>query len=122
MKTILLQNLQMIFHFGTFCNVVFLDVAQAFDRVLHQKLACKFSKMLMENHVRLLMSYTVLFVSASRTHTQNLNQSGRGSLRDQCSLHFCAAFSRLIYQRLIPFWGSNGVWFNSASLERVKLH
>lgn len=40
-----------------FCNVVFLDVAQAFDRVWHQKLAFKLSKMLPGNHVQLLMSY-----------------------------------------------------------------
>lgn len=40
-----------------YCNVVFLDVAQAFDRVWHQKLAYKLSKMLPGNHVQLLMSY-----------------------------------------------------------------
>ena len=40
-----------------FCNVVFLDVAQAFDRVWHQKLSIKLSKMLPGNHVKILMSY-----------------------------------------------------------------
>ena len=40
-----------------YCNVAFLDVAQAFDRVWHQKLTYKLSKMLPGNHVQLLMSY-----------------------------------------------------------------
>ena len=40
-----------------FCNVVFLDVAQAFDKVWHSKVAFKLSKFLPGNHVQLIMSY-----------------------------------------------------------------
>lgn len=42
---------------GSFCNAVFLDVAQAFDRVWHQRLIFKLSKMLPGNHVELIKSY-----------------------------------------------------------------
>lgn len=42
---------------GGFCNAVFLDVAQAFDRVWHQKLIYKLSLMIPGNHVKILSSY-----------------------------------------------------------------
>lgn len=42
---------------GGFCNAVFLDVSQAFDRVWHERLIYKLSKMLPGNHVKILSSY-----------------------------------------------------------------
>lgn len=39
------------------CSAVFLDVAQAFDRVWHDGVAYKLSKLLLGNHCRLLESY-----------------------------------------------------------------
>lgn len=42
---------------GCFCNAVFLDVQQAFDRVWHQKLIYKLSLMLPGNYVKILASY-----------------------------------------------------------------
>lgn len=42
---------------GEFCNIAFLDVAQAFDRVWHQRLIYKLSKILPANHVEILSSY-----------------------------------------------------------------
>ena len=42
---------------GEFCVAVFLDVAQAFDRVWHEKLVKKLFNIIPSNHVELIASY-----------------------------------------------------------------
>lgn len=42
---------------GEFCVAAFLDVAKAFDKVWHQRLVFKLSKLLPKNHVLILASY-----------------------------------------------------------------
>lgn len=63
---------------GEYCMAVFFDVAQAFDRVWHERLVEKLYKMLPRYHVDLLSSFFTLQSSLWKLNFQHKMHKGRG--------------------------------------------